>query len=64
MTVAALPASVTYAENGVTTSFAVPFRFKAAGDLIVSRIAAGVETVWRWARITPSPVAIPMPGAP
>lgn len=45
MTVAALPASVTYAENGVTTSFAVPFRFKAAGDLIVSRIAAGVETV-------------------
>lgn len=45
MTVAALPASVTYAENGVTTSFAVPFRFKAAGDLIVSRIAAGVEAV-------------------
>lgn len=45
MTVAALPSTVTYVENGVTTSFAVPFRFKAATDLIVSRIADGIETV-------------------
>lgn len=45
MTVAALPSIVTYAENGVTTSFAAPFRFKSAGDLVVSRIAGGVETV-------------------
>lgn len=45
MTVAALPSTVTYMENGVTVNFAVPFRFKSAGDLVVSRIIAGVETV-------------------
>lgn len=33
MTVAALPATVDYFENGSTTSFAVPFRFSAASDL-------------------------------
>lgn len=41
MTVAALPAIVEYLEDGVSTSFPVPFRFKAATDLIVERIAAG-----------------------
>lgn len=41
VTVAALPAVVEYAEDGVSTSFAVPFRFRAATDLIVERIADG-----------------------
>lgn len=42
MTVAALPATVSYIEDGVSTVFPVPFRFKAAGDLVVDRVAAGV----------------------
>lgn len=42
MTVAALPSSVAYAENGVTTAFAAPFRFKSASDLVVERIAGGI----------------------
>lgn len=40
MTVAALPSIASYLENGVTTIFAVPFRFRAASDLIVERTAA------------------------
>lgn len=38
MTVAALPAVAEYLEDGVTTSFPAPFRFKAAADLVVERI--------------------------
>ena len=41
MTVAALPATVSYIEDGVTTVFPVPFRFRAASDLVVERIAGG-----------------------
>lgn len=45
MTVAANSPSVSYAENGVTLAFAVPFRFLAETDLVVKRIAAnGSET--------------------
>jgi hypothetical protein len=40
MTVAALPATKDYIENGVTTAFAAPFRFKSATDLIVRRYYA------------------------
>jgi|GEM_PF-2831746 len=39
MTVAALPSKVDYLENGVTTSFAVPFRF-LAGVVTASRVLA------------------------
>ncbi len=42
MTVAALPAIVEYYEDGVTSAFAVPYRFRAASDLIVERVAGGV----------------------
>lgn len=45
MTVAALPSTASYVEDGVSTSFPVPFRFGSSGDLIVERIAAGVATV-------------------
>ena len=45
MTVAALPATISYLEDGVSTSFAVPFRFRAAADLVVERIAGGIATV-------------------
>lgn len=38
MTVAALPSTVDYVENGITVAFPVPFRFKAASDLVVERI--------------------------
>lgn len=38
MTVAALPSTVSYIEDGVSTSFPVPFRFKAASDLVVERL--------------------------
>ncbi|MBN8848148.1 MULTISPECIES: hypothetical protein [unclassified Sphingomonas] len=41
MTVAAKPPSISYVENGVSTVFAVPYRFKAATDLVVQRITAG-----------------------
>lgn len=41
MTVAALPAVAEYLEDGVTTSFPVPYRFKAPTDLVVERITAG-----------------------
>ena len=44
MTVAALPSTASYVEDGVTTSFPVPFRFKSASDLVVERIAGGVAT--------------------
>ena len=37
MTVAALPSSIDYVENGVTLAFAVPFRF-LSGSLDVSRV--------------------------
>lgn len=40
MTVAAKASSVEYLENGVTTSFAVPYRFIAAGTLEVRRITS------------------------
>lgn len=42
MTVAALPSSVQYVEDGATVAFPVPFRFKSASDLVVERIADGV----------------------
>lgn len=46
MTVAALPSVAEYLEDGVTTSFPAPFRFKAASDLVVERIAGGaVDTL-------------------
>lgn len=41
MTVAALPSTISYLEDGVSTVFPVPFRFKAASDLVVQRIAEG-----------------------
>lgn len=44
MTVGALTPSKSYTENGVTVSFAVPFRYLAADDLAVSRVVGGVET--------------------
>jgi len=46
VTVAALPAVAEYVEDGVSTSFPVPFRFKAPTDLIVERLlASGVQTL-------------------
>lgn len=46
MTVAALTPTVSYAENGVTLGFAVPFRFNDPSHLVVKRIGAdGVVTV-------------------
>lgn len=41
MTVAALPATISYIEDGVTTVFPVPYRFKAASDLVVDRVIGG-----------------------
>ncbi|WP_336866919.1 hypothetical protein [Sphingomonas sanguinis] len=41
MTVAAKPATISYIEDGVSVSFAVPFRFKAASDLVVERLIGG-----------------------
>ncbi|KTT68813.1 SGNH/GDSL hydrolase family protein [Sphingomonas sanguinis] len=41
MTVAAKPATISYIEDGVSVSFAVPFRFKAAQDLVVERLIDG-----------------------
>lgn len=41
MTVAAKPATISYIEDGVSVSFAVPFRFKAASDLVVERLIDG-----------------------
>lgn len=40
MTVAALSSTVSYTEDGSTTVFPVPYRFRAASDLVVERIAA------------------------
>lgn len=40
MTVAAKPSVVTYAEDGVTTAFPAPFRYKDPSNLIVTRIGA------------------------
>ena len=46
MTVSSAVSRVVYAENGVSTSYPVNFRFLAAGDLSVVRIdAAGNQTV-------------------
>lgn len=45
MTVAALPAVVEYAEDGVSATFAVPFRFKSPTDLIVERILTDSRVV-------------------
>lgn len=45
MTVAALPRSIDYAEDGVTVAFAVPWKFNAPEDVKALRTsAAGVET--------------------
>lgn len=41
MTVAAKPATISYIEDGVSVSFPVPFRFKAASDLVVERLVDG-----------------------
>jgi hypothetical protein len=43
MTVAAKIATISYYEDGATTAFAVPFRFRSAADLQVDRIADGVR---------------------
>lgn len=40
MTVAALTPTISYVEDGVTTAFAVPFRYDAATDLIATRTLA------------------------
>lgn len=46
MTVAAQTPTISYAENGITTAFSVPFRYNAPTDLAaVRRAADGVETV-------------------
>lgn len=45
MTVAALPPSISYFEDGVSTVFPVPYRFKAPADLVVERIIEGDVTV-------------------
>ena len=45
MTVAQITPSRSYTENGVTLSFAAPFRYLAADQLDVRRVLAGVETV-------------------
>jgi hypothetical protein len=42
VTVAALPAVAEYQEDGVSTSFPVPFRFRSSTDLIVERLSDGV----------------------
>lgn len=42
MTVAAKPATISYIEDGISVAFAVPFRFKAASDLVVERLSDGV----------------------
>lgn len=44
MTVGSLTPSKSYAENGVTLNFAVPFRYLAADDLVVTRVAGGAES--------------------
>lgn len=44
MTVAVQQRRVQYAGDGATTLFAVPYRFAAPGDLLVLRVAGGVET--------------------
>lgn len=41
MTVAALPATISYIEDGASTSFPVPFRFKRSADLLVERLIGG-----------------------
>ncbi len=47
MTVSSTTARASYAGDGSTTVFAVPFYFLDAGDLtVILRDAAGVETVW------------------
>jgi hypothetical protein len=45
MTVAALPAVASYIENGVTTAFPAPFRFKSSADLVVDRLFADGSTL-------------------
>lgn len=42
MTVAALPATISYIEDGATIAFAVPFRFRSPNDLVVQRIMGGI----------------------
>jgi hypothetical protein len=46
MTISTTTSIVTYVGNGVTTEFAVPFPFSAAGDLVVIErvVATGAET--------------------
>lgn len=45
MTVAAQTPTISYTENGLTTAFAVPFRYNQTTDLVVTRRAAdGTET--------------------
>jgi len=44
MTVAALPSKIEYLENGVTTAFALPFRF-LPGTITASRVLASGEVV-------------------
>lgn len=45
MTVAALPPSISYVENGASLSFAVPFRFLDGEHLVVTRVVGGAETI-------------------
>lgn len=45
MTVSALPSTVSYIEDGATTVFPAPFRFRAASDLVVERILADGSVV-------------------
>lgn len=45
MTVAALPSTILYFEDGVTTNFAAPFRYNAPTDLVVQRIASDGSVV-------------------
>jgi hypothetical protein len=43
MTVAAIAPTITYLENGATLSFAVPFQFLEAADLVVTRFGPDAE---------------------
>lgn len=45
MTVAALPSSIDYLENGATLAFAVPFRFKSGAHVAATRVLADGSVV-------------------
>ncbi len=45
MTVAQITPNISYTENGVTLSFAAPFRYLAADQIEVRRSVGGIETV-------------------